>query len=82
MERGDILGGHERPQLAAVGVAAHGGVQCPEVHVRVVLEPLREQDHAGTGAEHRLAGLDVLVDRVEQAGGVQELASSMFFAAL
>ncbi len=64
-----VLGRGEGSELATVGVAPHGGVECAEIHVRVVVEPLGEQDHAGTGAEHGFAGLDVLVDRVEQTGG-------------
>ena len=70
----EIGGGGERAELATVRVAPHDGVKRAEVDVVIVIELAGQQDHASAGAEHRLAGGDMLCDRLEQAGGAQQLA--------
>ena len=70
----EIGGGGERAKLAAVCVAPHDGVKRAEVDVVVVIELAGQQNHAGAGTEHRFAGGDMLCNRLEQAGGAQQLA--------
>lgn len=62
------------PSWAAVCVAPHDGVKRAEVDVVVVIELAGQQNHAGAGTEHRFAGGDMLCNRLEQAGGAQQLA--------
>ena len=76
-----ILGRGERPELTAVRVTTDGRVEHAEIDVRIVVEPFGEQDHAGAGAEGRLAGRDMRGDRGEQTGGTQQLALRRAFAA-
>ena len=70
----EIGRGGERTELPTVSVAANRGVEGAEVHVVVVFQSLREQNHSGARAEHRLAGGDVRGDRLEQTGGAQQFA--------
>src|SRR5207302_1441796 len=60
----------EAVDLAAVGVALHGHVdQAQRLLVRApVHDPVRHQDHAGAGSEHRHALGAAGYDRLPQAG--------------
>src|SRR5580700_10192877 len=57
--------------LAAVGVALDGDVECCEGFLRGVFYVFREEDRAGAGAEGR-GGFDEGFERIEEAVALQE----------
>lgn len=62
---GELIGGVEAAELAAVGVAQHGDIHGAEVGGI-------EHDEAGTGAEHREPVLDGITDGLEQPEVAQQ----------
>ena len=58
----------ERAKLSTICVAPYDGVKRTEIHVLIIVELARQQNHAGTRTEHRLTRGNMRGDRFKQAG--------------
>src|SRR4051794_14198249 len=66
--------GLERVELASEGVAADGDVEQRQDRIVAIGDLAREDDHPGTGPEHRGAGPGELEDRLLEAPAVDQAA--------